>query len=176
MTPPVVSVVLPTYNRAALLPRAVESVIAQTYGDWELIVVDDGSTDETAAVVSAYGTKLGDRFVYLRQENRGSSAARNRGIEASRGRFVAFLDSDDEFAPTKLARQLALFERYPQLGLVYSDYSIVETDGAAVGSAFDLKFPIARTAPSQKVAPGAFVYVGSLFDTLIRGYFVSTIE
>lgn len=175
MTSPAVSVVLPTYNRASLLTRAVESVIAQTYADWELVVVDDGSTDDTATVAAIYASKLGVRFVYLRQENRGSSAARNRGIEASRGRFIAFLDSDDEFAPAKLARQLALFERRPELGLVYSDYSIVDTDGTALGSAFDLKFPIARTTRCQSVAPGEFTCLGSLFDTLVRGYFVSTI-
>jgi len=175
MTRPVVSVVIPTFNRAMLLPRAAESVIRQTFADWEIVVVDDGSTDATPTLAERYAARLGERWVYLRQENRGSSAARNRGIEAARGEFVAFLDSDDEFAPCKLERQVELFRQLPHLGLVYNDYSIVDGEGAALGTAFDTKFPIARIVPSREVAPGAFECVESLFNSLIQGYFVSTI-
>lgn len=175
MNRPLVSVVVPTYNRAALLPRAVESVIAQTFADWELIVVDDGSVDRTPDLAEGYAAQLGNRFVHLRQPNRGSSAARNRGIEAARGDFVAFLDSDDEFRRDKLERQVDLFRRQPDLGLVYSDYALVDTEGHDLGRAFDRKFPLARTVPCQVVTPGGFACTESLFDRLIRGYFVSTI-
>ncbi len=96
---------MPTYNRAGLVPRAVESVLAQTFPDYELIVVDDGSTDETAHQLGRFD----DRLRVVRQENRGVSAARNRGIQASSGELLAFLDSDDEWLPEKLARQV---ERY----------------------------------------------------------------
>lgn len=103
-----VSVVIPTYNRAELLSRAIDSVLAQTYDDFELLVVDDGSTDDTEAVVTAYDD---DRVRYLAHEtNRGANPARNTGIEAAEGEFVAFLDSDDEWRPRKLEAQLDRLE------------------------------------------------------------------
>jgi len=105
---PTVSVVIPTYNRAELLTRAIDSVLAQTYDDFELLVVDDGSTDDTEAVVTAYDD---DRVRYLAHEtNRGANPARNTGIEAAEGEFVAFLDSDDEWRPRKLEAQLDRLE------------------------------------------------------------------
>mgnify|MGYP000371370111 CR=1 FL=1 len=105
---PTVSVIVPTYNRADALPRTIESVLSQTHEDLELFVVDDASTDDTRAVVAAYED---DRLTYLRHEqNRGGSAARNTGIDASTGEYVAFLDSDDEWRAGKLERQLAELE------------------------------------------------------------------
>ena len=175
MSRPTVSVIIPTYNRAALLPRALDSIVAQTFSDWEIVLVDDGSVDDTPAVASRYAKQLGDRLLYLPQENRGSSAARNRGIDECHGRFVAFLDSDDEFVPTKLERQLSLFERRPDLGLVYSDFAFVDLDGIRHDSAFDAKFAIARTVSCREVAPRLCVCTDSLFDVLIRGYFIATI-
>jgi glycosyltransferase involved in cell wall biosynthesis len=100
-----VSVIIPTYNRAPVLGRAVESVLAQSLPSFELIVVDDGSSDGTTDVVSQFG----DRVKLIRQENRGASSARNAGIRASRGELIAFLDSDDEWLPSKLEKQAALF-------------------------------------------------------------------
>ena len=90
-SPPLVSVIIPTYNRCAILERAIESVLGQTFTDYELIVVDDGSTDETADLLDRYR----NRVKVIRQENRGVSAARNTGIRASKGELVALLDSDD---------------------------------------------------------------------------------
>ena len=98
-----VSVVIPTYNRSALLKEAVESVLVQTVGADEVIIVDDGSTDETPRVLEAFGSRV--RF--LRKENSGVSAARNAGIEVARGEWLAFLDSDDLWCPRKLEAQLA---------------------------------------------------------------------
>ena len=175
MTRPTVSVVLPTYNREALLPRAIDSVIAQTVQDWEIVLVDDGSTDGTTSLADRYRRELGAKLVYLRQANTGCCGARNRGIDASRGRFVAFLDSDDEFMPDKLERQLALFERCPDLGLVYSDFAFVDEEGVRHESAFDQVCPLARTVPYLAVADGLCVCTGNLFDVLIRGYFIATI-
>lgn len=101
---PLVSVVIPTYNRAEFLPRAVESVLRQTVDDFELIVVDDASTDDTEAVVERFDDP---RVEYVRHgTNRGGSAARNTGIERSSGEYIAFLDSDDEWYPRKLERQV----------------------------------------------------------------------
>ena len=104
MTSPLVSVVIPTFNRAATIVRAVESVLQQTYRPLELIVVDDGSTDGTSEVLQAYGKAV----VYVRQDNAGPAAARNRGIRESQGDMVAFLDSDDVWLAAKLERQVAL--------------------------------------------------------------------
>lgn len=100
---PIVSVVVPTYNAAAYIGMAIDSVLAQSFKDVEVIVVDDGSVDDTAAVMSRYGPPIR----YLRQENSGVAAARNRGIKESSGRYVAFLDADDTWLPDKLQRQVA---------------------------------------------------------------------
>ena len=116
---PAVSVILPTYNRAAMLCEAIESVRAQTYLDWELIVVDDGSTDETPQAVAGFARE-DVRIRLIRQENRRLPEARNSGIRASQGRYVAFLDDDDLWVPEKLALQMRQMESAPQLGLSYT--------------------------------------------------------
>lgn len=104
-----VSVIIPTYNRGWTIGEAVDSVLAQDYRDFELIVVDDGSTDNTPEVLDAYrGT-----IKVFRQENKGVSAARNRGIAEASGRFIAFLDSDDLWLPQKLSRQVEFFNTTP---------------------------------------------------------------
>lgn len=121
---PKVSVILPTYNCAAYLSAAIESVFAQTFTDLELIVVDDGSTDNTADTVARYL----DRIIYVWKENGGVSAARNTGLRAAKGKFIAWLDADDYWAPMKLERQLALFSD-PSVGLVYSDFLTRYADG-----------------------------------------------
>ena len=95
---PLVSVIIPTYNRGWVLREAIDSVLAQYFKDFELIVVDDGSTDNTGEILYSYDQDL----IVLRQSNRGVSAARNRGIALARGRLIAFLDSDDLWLPRKL--------------------------------------------------------------------------
>lgn len=106
---PTVSVIIPTYNRANPLQRTLDSVLEQTYDDLEAIVVDDASTDETAAVMESYDDP---RVTFVQHEtNEGGSAARNTGIEHAAGEYVAFLDSDDEWRPRKLERQVDLLER-----------------------------------------------------------------
>lgn len=108
---PTVSVIIPTYNRRAVLEEAVNSVLAQTYTDYELIVVDDGSTDNT----TAYLASLSDRVCVITQENKGVAAARNVGIAAARGRWIALLDSDDMWLPRKLERHMAYLAANPSL-------------------------------------------------------------
>jgi glycosyltransferase involved in cell wall biosynthesis len=107
MTNPSLSVVIPTYNRARTIGKAIDSVLAQTFQDYEVIVVDDGSQDDTKTVL----TRFGNRIHLISQENRGVSAARNTGIRAAHGKWIAFLDSDDEWRPTKLARQMDCLEK-----------------------------------------------------------------
>jgi len=114
---PRVSVVIPTYNYARYVPEAIDSVLAQSFEGLEVIVVDDGSTDRTAEILRAFGGQLRD----IRQEHRGLSAARNTGIRAARGQYVAFLDSDDLWLPEKVSLQVARLDAEPEVGLVYGE-------------------------------------------------------
>lgn len=120
MPRPLVSAIIPTYNRAADVVIAVGTALDQTYpaDRLEVIVVDDGGTDDTAEVLArAYG----DRFRYLRKPNGGVSSARNHGLSAARGDYLALLDSDDEWRPTKIARQVDYLEAHPGFGMVVTD-------------------------------------------------------
>ena len=120
---PTVSVVIPTYNRADVLPRTIDSVLSQSYDDFECIVVDDASTDDTEAVVSSYDD---DRLRYLQHdENRGANAARNTGIRAATGIYVSFLDSDDEFLPENLVVTTAALEKRPDCAGVFTSFRSV---------------------------------------------------
>ena len=116
---PLVSIVMPTYNRADTIERAIRSVQAQTFTDWELIVIDDGSTDDTVAHIE----NLEPRMRLLRQENRGFVGARNTGLSASKGRYLAFLDSDDEWLPHHLELAVAFLEAFPKEQFVASELS-----------------------------------------------------
>lgn len=122
MTAPIVSTVIPTFDRARLVERAVQSVLCQSLHDWEVIVVDDGSRDATAEVMKRLQS-ADTRIRYIAHERRrGGAAARNTGIAAARAPLVAFLDSDDEWLPDKLALQVQLMDRRPHVGAVYCDY------------------------------------------------------
>jgi glycosyltransferase involved in cell wall biosynthesis len=114
---PVVSVVIPTYNRLPKVKDAIESVLSQTYQDFGFWVVDDGSTDGTGVALRAFGNKI----KYISQDNRGASAARNLGARVSRGKYLAFLDSDDLWEPKKLETQVRCMEINPQFPLCYTD-------------------------------------------------------
>jgi glycosyltransferase involved in cell wall biosynthesis len=124
-TPVRVSVVIPTYNRLAYLMEALRSVFVQTFSDYEVIVVDDGSTDGTEAALGAYA----DRIRYLHQENQGAAAARNLGIGRARGEWIAFLDSDDMWEPEALERLTRATEEHPEAGLITSWGRVVDADG-----------------------------------------------
>ena len=113
---PLVSIVIPSYNCAAYIRQTLMSVVAQTMTDWELIVVDDGSGDDTVHIASAVDA----RIRVLQQANAGVCAARNRGFAASSGQFLCFMDHDDYWFAEKLQRQLAWMQRQPELGVVYS--------------------------------------------------------
>jgi glycosyltransferase involved in cell wall biosynthesis len=151
---PAVSVVIPAYNSAAFLQQAIDSVLGQTYSDFEIIVIDDGSSDGTEAVARSFS----DRVTYIKQENKGVSAARNHGIKLARGQYVAFLDADDLWAPEKLAEQIPLFDMNPEIGLVYSDWQVVSEHGVSEAS-----FHSSRPAAS-----------GYVFNDLVRTGFILT--
>lgn len=124
-----VSVIIPTFNRAALLPQAIDSALRQTLRDVEIVVVDDGSTDETPAVARQYG----NRITYLRQSNRGVNAARNAAVTRSTGEFVALLDSDDVYMPHALELLTGLLTRFPKSGFAYADFLILRGDSPPFG-------------------------------------------
>jgi len=111
-----ISCIVPVYNGERFLAEALDSILAQSLAPFEVIVVDDGSTDTTPAVATRYG----QRITYIRQDNAGPSAARNRGVRAARGELVAFLDADDIWRPDKLARQAARFAARPELDISLS--------------------------------------------------------
>ncbi|HJT77666.1 MAG TPA: glycosyltransferase, partial [Gemmataceae bacterium] len=124
---PRVSVVVATYNYARFLGGALESALGQTFRDLEVIVVDDGSTDDTAAVVRPY---LADgRVSYVRTDHVGQPAAKNVGVRLARAPLVAFLDADDRWLPAKLARQVPLFDADPGLGVVYARRRLIDEEG-----------------------------------------------
>lgn len=114
---PLVSVVIPTYNRASFVSEAIESVLDQTFSDYEIIVVDDGSTDNTHEILEQYR----DKIQYIYQENEGVSAARNTGIKNSTGLWLAFLDSDDKWMPEYLATQMEGIRRSPEISMQTTD-------------------------------------------------------
>ena len=120
-----VSVIIPNYNYAQYVGDAIESVMAQTYKDFELIVVDNGSTDNSRLVLEGYEKKYAPQLKVVFQENRGQAGSRNRGIKESKGDLIAFLDADDVWMPNKLEEQVELFDDQ-EIGLVYSSYWIAD--------------------------------------------------
>ncbi|WP_245927208.1 glycosyltransferase [Aphanothece hegewaldii] len=125
MSSPEISVIIPSYNGERYIVQAIDSVRIQQNCSYEIIIIDDGSTDQTRDVLQSYNNQI--HYVY--QDNQGVSAARNKGIELSRGEFIAFLDADDYFLPDKLAAQLAVFKAQPELGIVHSGWCRVNSQG-----------------------------------------------
>ena len=155
---PKVSVYTPTYNYGRFLGEAIQSVLGQTFQDWELIVVDDGSTDDTREVVDAFADS---RIHYVYQQNRGNPAARNVALRLAKGEYIAFLDADDLWFPEKLQKQVAQLDGLAStVGLVYGDvYLFNHEDGAII-----CRFLRGRRPPR-----------GRVFDELLDtdGWFIS---
>ncbi|MCA9032230.1 MAG: glycosyltransferase [Planctomycetaceae bacterium] len=125
---PLVSVIVPTYNRAAYIAEAVESALGQTYPHVEVVIVDDGSVDNTSEILAQLSQR-DSRVRCFRQENAGVSAARNKAIQKAQGDFIAFLDSDDVWHPWKIELQLSLFALKPELGMVWTDMDAMRPNG-----------------------------------------------
>ncbi len=130
---PRVSVIVPAYNAAAYLPYALDSVLAQTFAGWEIVAVDDGSTDRTAAVIESYQPALRGRCRYIHQPNRGLPAARNAGMRAARGDLIALLDADDVWLPHRLERGVRLLDAHPDVALVHARVARIDARGAVIG-------------------------------------------
>ena len=129
VTLPLVSVVIPTYNSVKFIAQAIDSVLNQTYTNYEIVIVDDGSTDETKKLLKSYQGKIN----YVYQENQGVATARNRGIEIATGELIAFLDADDLFLPNKLEQQVKVLLEQPSLGMVVCGWRITDEAGEAIG-------------------------------------------
>lgn len=153
MPEPTVSIIIPCYNQAHFVADALQSALGQTYPALEVVVIDDGSTDQLERVVASFGDD--PRLKYVAQENRGLPAARNRGIAESHGDYLKFLDADDWLAPTVIQTQTAIFERDPQLGLVYCDLIHVDAEGKPLDD-----YSVARTRA---------VLSGDIFPSLLLG-------
>ena len=164
----IVSVIIPTFNRAHVLGNALDSVMAQTYSPIETIVVDDGSTDRTPDLLAGYGGKI----KVLTQENKGVSAARNLGIRHSKGDFIALLDSDDTWTPDKISRQVAFFQDNSE-ALICQTEEIWIRNGRRVNPRVKHRKPSGMIfIPSLKlclVSPSAVMMRRGLFD--LRGFF-----
>jgi cellulose synthase/poly-beta-1,6-N-acetylglucosamine synthase-like glycosyltransferase len=126
---PKVDIIIPAYNAAKYLPSAIESVIAQTFDDWKILLVDDGSTDDTREVISSFADRLGERLQYIYQNNKGLPAARNTAIRNSTAEFLALLDADDVWLPSRLEESVKSFEGRPQCGLSYGMIRYIDVEG-----------------------------------------------
>ena len=149
-----VSVIIPTYNRAHLIGETLASVLAQTLADFEIIVVDDGSDDDTERCLAPFR----DRLTYRRIEHSGASAARNAGLEIARGQYIAFLDSDDLWEPQFLERMSVVLDSAPRAGYVYSDYATFNAQGWV----------------QRAYLPARHKLRGTLFAPLLESDFIST--
>lgn len=191
MSQELVSVVVPTYNRAYCVARALDSALAQTHSRVEVLVVDDGSSDGTAELIrTRYAGEA--RLRYLVQKNQGVSVARNTGLLAAQGDFIGLLDSDDYWHPWKLEAQLAAFRRFPEAGMVWTDMEAINPDGQVFNplylrtmydayryfesqDLFDQRVPLAELAPRlDRVGHEASVFVGDIFSQMILGSLVHT--
>ena len=193
MSAGLVSVIIPTYNRAHCVAQAIDSALNQTHSDLEIVVVDDGSTDDTATLIKKrYAAD--QRVVYVRQENQGVSAARNRGLRIARGHYIAFLDSDDVWKPWKVELQLRCLDHFPEAGMIWTDMEAVSPDGQLINSRY-LRvmyrnsyrwFPsnmslFSRSAPLELICPnirfaenGLRAYCGDISWQIVMGNLVHT--
>ncbi len=175
---PRVSVIIPAYNAAGFVRRAVDSVLAQTWQDLELLVVDDGSTDSTRSVLATYG----ERLRMLPQANGGPAAARNNGLRAATGEYVAFLDADDWWEADKLTEQVALLDSHPELGFCSTATRLVGSTGLPLGEwpcqidtgpmpdALFMNGALVSGSTSGVLARCGLVQQAGGFDVALRGY------
>ena len=172
MSEPRVAVVIPSYQSAATLPRALDSVRALALTEFEIVGVDDGSTDDTRAVVTRYADR---RIRYLYQANAGPSSARNVGIDATGAPLIALLDADDEWLPDKLAAQIAVLDAYPDIGLVFTEAFNVDALTGARRRFSEAHPQLAGLAMTPLDTPDVFrIDDAGLTRSLYRRYFVHT--
>lgn len=174
---PAVSVIVPAYNRASLLGEAIASVLAQSFADFEILIVDDGSTDDTERVVHEF---VDSRIIYLKQENKGRSCARNAALDISRGRFIAFLDSDDLYLPGKLAMQVEYLDSHPHIDMLYTSAYCIDSSGNVLDERYSASVsgriyrsiaffrPVTITLPTVMARRELFDKVGKFDENMYR--------
>ncbi|MGA6826493.1 glycosyltransferase family 2 protein [Nitrospira sp. NS4] len=182
-----VSVIIPTYNRGSFIVEAVESVLAQTYQSFEVIVVDDGSTDDTLERLGPYQSNI----AILKTNHGGAPHARNAGMKVARGKYVAFLDSDDRYLPHKLALQVQILEKFPDVGMVYSEFSgfgdgveeefhlktyhsAAFRNGETYGHYFEQVVSLREAGLDCSPWSDRKIYIGQIFDRYLKVLFVFT--
>jgi glycosyltransferase involved in cell wall biosynthesis len=168
---PFVSIILPTYNRAELLPRSVGSVLSQSFADWELIIWDDGSTDNTPEVVQSFAD---GRVTYLRDVNHGVAFARNRVIAASRGEYVAFLDSDDEWKADKLTVQVDALQDHPEIDILFTDFLNLNESRNEEHRAFEQNSQAMSLLGAEQIDDGLVVIRSGLLESLAVDNYIAT--
>ncbi len=165
MSAPGISVIVPTYDCARYIATCIDSVIAQTRPADEILVVDDGSTDDTPSIVTSYRDP---RIRYIRMPHRGTAAARNRGIELARGRYLAFLDADDVWRPAMLERQVSVMEADPRLVCCFTNFMrFKDATGEPMAEQFDYYPELARLPVTACAGTAALVLEGDAFTGLI---------
>ena len=183
-----VSVIIPTYNRSQYLPQAIDSVLEQTFSSVELIVVDDGSTDDTKKAIEAYS----DRIIYNHIPNSGPAVARNTGMQLATGEYIAYLDSDDLYYPYKLELQAAFLDKYKDAVMVYSDFtgfddnqfrdfrhlktyhkSAYKTGAITYDHIFPRKMPVTDFLDNEKWK-SEYAYIGHIYDAYLYNTVVFT--
>ena len=191
MKKPLVSVVVPTFNRDFCIAETLKSALQQTHQELEILVIDDGSTDNTEAVVGDLA-RSDDRINYVYQENKGVSAARNHALRLSTGDYIAFLDSDDIWKPWKIELQLDCFNRFPELGMIWTDMEAIDANGQLQASRYLRTMYSAYTwYPTEELFPHSSplsdisseiadvvadnkLYYGDIFSQMIVGNLVHT--
>lgn len=171
---PLVSVIIPTYNSASIISKAIDSALQQDYTNYEIIIVDDCSTDNTKQVVDCYCTKE-SKIVYFRlEQNLGPAAARNKGLENARGELIAFLDADDEWIPEKLSMQVELFARHPEMDLLFTEVEIMDliTGKTRLYSTINKIFQRQLSLIPDSKNPDLYKLEGSIKRELYLGNFI----
>lgn len=185
----VVSVVIPTYNRASYLPEAIESVLGQTYNDIEIIVVDDGSNDDTREILTHYRDRI--RYIYI--DNGGPARARNVGMREATGKYIAFLDSDDQYYPFKIEIQAGFLDKHKDVGLVCTEFSAFSDKGildefhlkkyhraafldteATYENIYSKRISMADAGLSLREWEDKLIYVGNVFERYYDELIIST--
>jgi glycosyltransferase involved in cell wall biosynthesis len=169
---PLVSVILPTYNRQDLLPKSIESVISQTYTNWELIIWNDGSLDDTEKVALSYKDK-DKRIYYYQDENHGMSYALNNAIKKSQAEYIAFLDDDDQWETSKLSHQINILLSNSQVDLVFGNFSNIDLTTGEKGMGFEQNAYSMSRLKSKPIDENTFLIIGEFFSGISISNFIA---
>ena len=169
-TKPLVSIILPTYNRANLIPDAINSILAQTYQNWELIIWIDGSTDNTREVLSSYDDH---RIKIFSDKNHGMSYALNNAVKASRSEYIAFLDDDDQWTDNKLSHQMTTLLNSPEIDLIFGNFCNINKANGKVGLGFEQNAIAMRYLKYKKVQNNSFLITDNFLKSISINNFIA---